>query len=176
MFIPDNTRIVSLGSALMSHAMNLPALSAPQQWPSHAPHHDMSFNPAEILMGWSGRAPASPVRILDARQEPSHDPLLTITATAEFVLLNRLLRKGRSLLLGCSLVFWQRHPFTNDFSACVVFWFHVGIFRYGSAIAASSCQKPGQRLSVSSARSICAKLDPFKPRRWSYSRRYCGFF
>jgi hypothetical protein len=65
------------------------------------------------------------LRFGGARQQPRHDSPVTIAATGEFMFLSRCRRKGGNLLFGLSLVPGQRHPFTNNCSACLVFGSHL---------------------------------------------------
>src|SRR5262249_9439963 len=64
-------------------------------------------------------------RPADARQQPSHDSVVRLAATAlKLVLLDGPFGEGRGLICRLSLVLRKRHPLANDFPTRLVV-FHV---------------------------------------------------
>src|SRR5215813_7833364 len=64
-------------------------------------------------------------RPADARQQPSHDSVVRLAATAlKLVLLDSPFGEGRGLICRLSLVLRKRHPLANDFPTRLVV-FHV---------------------------------------------------
>jgi hypothetical protein len=64
-------------------------------------------------------------RLTDAGQQPPHYLPVRIATGRDS--LHRLLSEGLSLLFGLSLVLRKRHPFADNFSACLMFRLHVKI-------------------------------------------------
>jgi hypothetical protein len=96
--------------------------------------------------------PGGPSRPADARQQPSHDSVVRLAATAlKLVLLDGPFGEGRGLICRLSLVLRKRHPLANDFPTRLV------VFHVCSTLGCNFSTRPEATASFTASRN-CSGL------------------
>src|SRR6516225_3831608 len=87
-------------------------------------------------------------RPADARQQPSHDSVVRLAATAlKLVLLDSPFGEGRGLICRLSLVLRNRHPLANDFPTRLV------VFHVCSSLGCNFSTRPEATASFTASRN-----------------------